>query len=329
LAFLSCETETNNVYEETFPSDFKILLPQDIPLPNFPIDNEYSKERAELGRMLFYDPILSEDSTISCGSCHDPKLAFTDGKQVSEGVKDRQTKRNSPTLANVAYQEFLLSEGSLNTLEKQILVPIQEHNELNNNILKIAEKLNKIEDYRERSIKAYGRNPDAFVITRAIANFERTIVSFNSKYDRVKRNEEKFSNNELLGEKLFFGKANCSKCHDGILFTNQKFENNGLYENYLDTGRMHFTNLESDRSLFKVPTLRNISITSPYMHSGIFNDLNSIVNHYNDGGKLYKNKSIEIKKLYLTIEEKEALVSFLKTLTDEEFMSKKLYQKAK
>lgn len=295
----------------------------------YPEGNEYSKARWELGKKLFYDPILSIDSTLSCASCHKQEYAFADNKATTPGVFDRPGKRNAPTLTNVAYLPYVLFEGSVPTLEMQILVPIQEHNEFNHNIVAITESLKKNKTYVEMSQKAYNRVPDPFVITRSISNFQRTLISGNSPFDKFyyQNKESALTDQERNGMDIFFGdKAKCSQCHSGFQFTNYNFENNGLYEHYEDEGRLHFTGLESDRSKYKVPTLRNVELSAPYMHDGSLKTLMEVIEHYNSGGQNHINKSALIQPLYLTDQEKMDLEAFLKSLTDWEFINNPVFQ---
>lgn len=301
--------------------------PSHFPKIDYPDDNLPTKERIDLGEKLFFSTIFSEDSTKGCFSCHHPSLAFADTLPVSFGVKNRLGVRNSPPLFNVAFEKQFLRDGIVPTLEKQVVVPIHEHDELDFNIVKVAERMNQDSLWVELSKKAYHRRPSPFVITRALAAFQRTLFSGTSPYDEfLKGNPTALTEEQKLGENLFFGKANCSKCHSGVLLTNQSLKNNGLYEKYSDSGRMRLTMLEKDRALFKVPSLRNVEVTRPYMHNGAFSSLEEVVEHYSSGGKNHPNKSELIQELQLTSQEKQALVAFLKSLTDQkaiEFYTKK------
>ncbi len=299
-----------------------LLVPHGFPQPDFPADNTFSPERWALGKRLFFDTILSSDLSISCASCHHPDLAFTDGKQLSTGIENRIGTRNAPSLANVAYHPYLTREGGVPTLEMQILVPIQEHAEFDFNIVEVVERLKKDSTYVHASRIAYGRDPDPFVITRAISCFERSLLSGNSRYDQFQRGHQNALNEEeLFGQHLFFSeRLGCTACHGGFNFTHYRFENNGLYEEYADPGRYRFTELEKDRALFKIPSLRNIAVTYPYMHDGSFPDLTSVIEHYNAGGKDHPHKSSLIRPLNLSQAEKNALIAFLNSLTDEEFL---------
>ncbi len=316
MFLLSCGTE------EKETRDKWVNIPKGFESFDYPLDNQFSEARWELGKRLFYDPILSVDSTLSCASCHKPELAFSDNVPFSFGVDSLIGTRNTPTLANVAYHPYMLREGGVPTLEMQVLVPIQEHNEFAFNIVLIAGKLKKDEEYRKLSIEAYDQEPNPFVITRSIALFERSILSGESRFDQFANGSfHAMSSDEISGMQLFFSeRTNCSQCHSGKLMTNFSFENNGLYEDYEDLGRMRFTKDETDRSLFKVPTLRNIEVTAPYMHDGSISSLEEVVEHYNNGGASNPQKSSLIQPLGLSSNEKEQLVKFLKALTDEHFL---------
>lgn len=321
LIFLSaCYTSGTRIFKSS--SLTSIEIPNGFPKINFPEDNAFTKERWTLGKNLFYDKSLSLDSSISCGSCHNAEFAFSDSVALSFGVKKLIGTQNAPTLTNVAYHPYYTRLGGVSTLEKQILVPIQEHNEFNFNIIEIAKRLKNNSKYQSLSKKAYNRELDYYVITRAISNFERSLISGNSKYDKHKNtsNSKILNESETKGMNLFFSdKTNCSKCHEGFNFTNYAFENNGLYEKYKDIGRKRLTEKDEDLEKFKIPTLRNISLTAPYMHDGSIKSLENVINHYNTGGKNNSQKSKLIKPLNLSESEKTDLVAFLKTLTDIEF----------
>ena len=325
FAFLwSCLSEPADQLETSL-----LEVPQGFPQPVFPEDNEFTPEKWALGKRLFFDNILSSDNTVSCASCHLPQLAFSDARPVSEGVEHRAGTRNAPSLANVAYHPYFMREGGVATLEMQILVPIQEHAEFDFNILRIADRMKEDPSYVQESMDAYGREPDAFVITRAISCFERTILSGESDYDAFVNGDLHAMNaSAKQGMNLFFSdRLACSQCHQGFNFSNYAFENNGLYDDYTDPGRFRLTELESDRALFKVPSLRNVSITAPYMHDGSIGTLEEVIEHYNSGGRAHPHKSALIKPLQLTAIEKQDLLAFLKSLTDERFLSNpKFYQ---
>lgn len=324
LSFFSCKKEKDNSLVSQPTERNLLVIPQGFPEVEFPNGNELTEERWELGKRLFYDKVLSINKSISCGSCHKPTLAFADNQALSPGVFDRAGTRNAPSLANVGYLPHLLREGSVQTLEMQALVPIQEHNEFNHNIVDISKELQADSSYIEMSRKAYNRVPDPFVITRALANFQRTIVSGNSDYDKYTY-QGKFTalnTTEKKGMELFFStRTNCSSCHGGFNFSNYSFENNGLDSIYSDNGRLRFTNDSSDEALFKVPSLRNVGLTAPYMFDGRFSTLEEVIEHYNSGGENHKHKSTLIRPLYLSETEKREMIAFLNSLTDFEFVN--------
>ncbi len=320
---LSCEKATT-----TLPQPNALLeVPEGFPPIPFPKDNQFSEARWELGKKLFYDTRMSIDGTVSCASCHAPQLAFADTQAFSPGVFSRPGVRNAPSLANVAYQPYFLREGAVPSLEMQVLVPIQESNEFNHNIVDLADEFANIPEYVEMSREAYNRDPDPFVITSAIATFERTLISGNAAFDQYQNgNISALSQSQKRGMDLFFSnRTNCSTCHGGFNFTDYSFENNGLYLNYQDIGRERLTNNPIDRARFKTPSLRNAALTPPYMHDGSLNTLAEVVAHYNSGGKAHINKSPLIKPLTLTPQEQQDLVAFLESLTDDSFILNPAY----
>lgn len=305
-------------------------LPSYFPAMKLPEGNELTDLRVQLGRHLFYDPVLSSDSTISCASCHKQSLAFADSVAVSPGVLKRKGNRNAPTLGNVGFNPTVLFDGFLETLEKQVLVPIQEHAEMDFNMIEVVKRLKKDPFYVEMAKKAYNREPDPFVVTRSISAFERTLVSYRSDYDKFLQGKKKLSASAMRGKSLFFDKLYCSKCHNGFNLTDFSVQNNGLYEHYpADSGRFRVTHLESDRDLFKVPSLRNIALTAPYMHDGSLLTLRDVIRHYASGGKQHKNKNAVIQPFTLTETEENDLIAFLETLTDKAFIRDKRYSKPK
>lgn len=308
---------------------FTFALPGHFPQMEIPVDNEFSHSRWELGKALFYDTRLSADGRVSCSSCHRPELAFSDDLKVSLGSDMTPGRSNAPPLFNLGYHPYFTRAGGVPTLEMQILVPIQEHDEFNSNIVEIANRLSDDAELQQLSEASYARALDPFVITRALANFERTLVSGNSPYDRyVLGDQNALSNLEKEGLQLFSSpRLACAECHSGILFSDFSFQNNGLYENYKDNGRRRFTGMESDEALFKVPSLRNIEVTAPYMHDGSMFDLDEVIAHYNKGGRGHFNQSHLVKPLNLTNQEQLALKAFLISLTDDDFLLNKFFVK--
>lgn len=285
--------------------------------------NPLKKETIELGRVLFYDPILSRDSTISCASCHLQYTAFTHvDHSLSHGIDGKTGTRNSPALTNLAWSRLFMWDGAVNHLDVQMLAPISNPVEMDENIKHVTEKLSATSVYPQRFRAAFGDTAITGArVLKAMSQFLVTLVSANSKYDQVMRKEDTFNVYEANGYKLF--KENCSSCHTEPLFTNNKFENNGLLPDTAlnDYGRMAVTHNPADSLLFKVPTLRNIQYSAPYMHDGRFKNLSQVINYYMMGIQNTPTLSPQLKKgIYFTAREKAELIAFLYTLTDKEFL---------
>lgn len=291
--------------------------------PPIPSENQLTQEKVDFGRSLFFDKRLSRTNEISCASCHMPQFAFTDRKTLSEGVEGRKTTRNAPTLLNAAYLKTMMFDAHLPTLEQQVIVPIQEHQEMDMKMGELIKKLASIPGYQEKARAIFQRDFDAYVLTRSIAAFERTLLSQNSRFDQfIKGDKKALSKNEKLGYKLFKDKLYCTKCHPAPHFTSYKAENNGLYADYgEDKGRFRIFNDSNDIGKFKVPTLRNIELTYPYMHDGSISTLDGVIEHYGKGGQKPKNQHPSIVSFKLSSQEKTALVSFLKSLTDTTYLT--------
>jgi len=319
IGFIGCSDSSKPIFQE----EPLIDVPNGFTQPLIPSDNAITPQRVALGKRLFYDSILSVDYSISCASCHRQEFAFADNKPTSFGVRNQVGTRNAPSLANVVYHPYFLREGGVPTLEMQVQVPIEEHNEFDFNILLAGERLNKDSSYVAQSQIAYNRKPDYYVITRAIACFERTLISGNSRYDQFtfQGKQSALNSQEIAGKELFFSqRLGCSNCHNGFNFTTYAFENNGLHQYYKDSGRFRLTQNPKDSALFKIPSLRNVGITAPYMHNGSISTLEQVIEHYDSGGKPHNHKSPYVKSLNLTIQEKNNLLSFLNSLTDEQFI---------
>ena len=315
--FGSCKKDPEiEIFDENIVS---LLVPKGFPLPKFPEDNKPTAARILLGKKLFEDPILSRDYTISCKSCHIQEMAFSDQKHFSFGVENRKGVRNAPGLFNIAYNKSFFWDGGVPTLEQQVLAPIENPLEMDFNITAVVERLKKDKEYQKLFRNAYNHEPSIYSLTRAIANYERTLLSGNSKFDdyQQNKNQNALNESEKNGMELFFGeKGECFHCHSGYNFTDYSFMNNGIYENYADSGRQRVTLNEGDRGKFKVPSLRNINLTPPYMHDGSLANLDDVLEHYNSGGKNNSNKSFFIKPLGLTDAEKKDIINFLKSLTE-------------
>ncbi len=288
-----------------------------------PKDNPLTKEKVELGKLLFFDKRLSKNNSIACGSCHLPTLAFTDGQPVSTGIHRQQGGRSAPTAINRVFSSAQFWDGRAATLEEQSVAPFvnpvehgfADHNEL------IA-KLSTIEGYKPLFEQAFGtRTITIGLVGKAIASFERTLLSGNSAYDQFggEGKDDSLSARAQNGLRLFLVKAQCLRCHFGNNFTDENFHNlgNDWDTDHVDLGRYRVTKNPKDLGAFKTPTLREISRTAPYMHNGRFGTLAEVVDFYNQGG--IKNPYLDpvIKPLNLTDQEKEDLVEFLQSLSGE------------
>ena len=319
IIFWSCKSKNKQQEFEEFYYNFEI--PKGFDSINFP-EGKPTIAQVALGRKMFFDKSLSKDKSISCASCHNPKNAFADTVAFSKGVNDSLGFRNVPTLTNVAYNGVYLMDGGVPTLETQVVVPIEDHLEMNISMVDLVKRLKKNPLYTDMSKKAYGKEIGPYVITRALAAFERTLISGNSKYDKFMNGAKKvYSEKEKKGYELFKS-LSCTECHSGFNFTNYSFQNNGITA-LSDTGRARVSLLREDVGKFKVPTLRNVGLTAPYMHDGRLRNLEEVIEHYASGGDPTRNKSDFIKPLDLTKEQKENLTLFLHTLTDSNFVNKK------
>ena len=294
--------------------------PSHFPTVIHPEDNQLTLDRWKLGRRLFFETKLSIDDNKSCASCHLPSTAFATNFPANHGANEAEGTRNSPSLANVAYHPYFTREGGVPTLEMQVLVPIQEENEFHNNILDIVDSLMLDQSYVNDALKAYNSEITPFVITRAISCFERTLISGFSSYDRyLSGDESALSSEELNGLQIFENKG-CINCHSGHLLSGFEILNNGLYEEYEDPGLFNLTNDPNDIGKFKVPSLRNVSITHPYMYDGSLSTLDDVIDHYVSGGSNHPNKSELITPIEINEEERADLKAFLNALTDQEFL---------
>lgn len=308
----------------------------------YPADNPSTEAGIALGEELFFDPSLSADGTISCASCHLPGRAFADKVAISRGVGGQQGTRNTPSLTNIGYlHEQLFWDGRADDLEAQALHPIGTPHEMGGSWPVVIAELRADQDYVNRFREAFGAVPiDSTLVGRALAQYQRTLVSRDSKYDRVKRGEATYTEAEALGDAIFFDLADaggafaglpvgeCAHCHTAPHFTNQRFENNGLDEvteltAFRDAGRGAINGQVFDNGRFRVPGLRNVALTAPYMHDGRFATLEKVVEHYDSGGHYAENRSANIRPLGLNDVERAALVAFLHTLTDTSFVNRR------
>jgi cytochrome c peroxidase len=342
LGFIACDrgTAEGDLAQIAYnPVAYNLVIPFGFPSMVIPADNPLTVEGVELGRRLFYDPILSADSTMSCSSCHLPSGNFTDNQAVSVGIDGIAGKRSSMSLENVGFfNNGLFWDGRTNTLEKQALQPVEDEIELHNTWPKVISKLQKHDDYSARFRKAFGIS-DKSEITKelaamAIAQFERTIISpGKSRFDLAQQAGSGvfFTEQEQDGYSLFnqlsIRDAQCGHCHNGLIATTDEYTNNGIENvpdlySFPDKGLGGVTNNLTDNGKFRAPSLRNIALTAPYMHDGRFETLEQVMDHYATGGHYADNVSqflIELKINPLTELEKQAVLAFLHTMTDTTF----------
>lgn len=329
--FSACNKDNPNepppeVYD---PTPYNLIIPQGFPIMNIPGDNPMTEEGVSLGRQLFYDTILSEDNTQSCGSCHAPIFNFTDnGKKFSEGINGDVGTRNSMAVINIGWMSELFWDGRSNGIEDQALEPVPNPIEMHLAWPEAMLKLNQHSEYPDLFFKAFGtRDIDSMSVVKAIAQFERTMISSNSKWDRYLRGEVSLTQAEAQGFEIFFTeKGDCFHCHATILFTDNLPHNNGLDESFNDLGYGAVTKNPNDNGKFKTPTLRNISFSAPYMHDGRFETLEEVVDFYSEGVKWSPTIDPLMKKVSqggvrLKDQEKQNLIAFIKTLTDTTFMN--------
>jgi cytochrome c peroxidase len=306
------------------------VVPKNWPSPTYDFkNNKLTQAKINIGRALFYDNILSKDNSVSCASCHLSYNAFahTD-HDLSHGIYSRIGTRNAPAIFNLAWGKKFMWDGAINNLDAQALAPIHSPIEMDENIDSVLIKLNASQLYKNLFYTAY---KDSVINTekmlKCISQFILTIQSFNSKYDSVMLDQKQFTSNEEHGYKLF--KQYCNSCHTEPLFTNHSFATNGLKVDATlnDWGRYTITKLPQDSLLFKIPTLRNIQFTSPYMHDGRFFNIMEVLNHYTGKIIQYKNLPTSLRNsITLSEIEKRDLLAFLSTLSDNKFLYKEDYQ---
>lgn len=318
MVYNSCLVSSANAAVDKELAAFKAQYkaPKTVPYLD---DNKYSKEREQLGKNLFFDPRLSGSNAISCASCHNPSFAWGDGLAKGVGHGHKELGRKTPTILNLAWTEKLMWDGRFNHLEGQALGPIGSEAEMNMKLdgdQNLAAKIKGIKGYRDLFAKAYpGQEITNELIAKAIAVYERGVVSNNSPFDKwINGNEKAISEEAKVGFKLFNTKANCVLCHSGWNFSDGSFQDIGMKSP--DIGRGKFLKLKSQQFAFKTPGLRNIALRGPYMHDGSEATLEDVVDFYDRGGDVQRESlSGNIKKLGLTAEEKKSLVAFLNTLT--------------
>ena len=323
---IACKFVTMKTILFSFVSAFVIIL---VISSFFEKETVEIKTKAALGKKLFSEKILSKDSTVSCTSCHIPNFAFADTVAFSIGIAGKLTKRNTPSVLNMKNRPYFFWDGRAASLEEQSLMPIQNPDEMGLPIEEAIKRLNASVEYEMLFQKIFKKAPDAKSLAAAFSAFEQTLETVDSKFDDWSNNLKKLTASEERGRQLFVGdKAKCFDCHRMEDFTTDEFKNIGLYngKDLNDAGLYNITKKETDKGKFKTPGLRNIAVTAPYMHNGIFKTLEEVVEYYNNPGKFVKdpiNIDDALKQpLGLTEKEKKDIITFLKTLTDKAYLKR-------
>lgn len=282
-----------------------------------PADNLPNEARVALGEMLFFDPRLSRKANMSCASCHNPSLGWSDGLPTATGFDMQTLARATPTIINAAFNPIQMWDGRKGTLEEQALGPIEAGGEMNMPLPEMVTRLKTIHGYAAKFEQAYpGMGISEVTVARAIASYERTVLSTESPFDRWRKGDaQAVSDSAKRGFELFTDKAKCAVCHMGYNFTDNGFHNIGVKDSAADVGRFAQRPLKSMRGAFKTPTLRDIALTGPYMRNGAYTTLMEVVEHYDRGGDDKTNLDINMTPLSLTATEKADLVAFMESLT--------------
>jgi len=291
--------------------------------------SDQAKTEAQLGRALFYDPILSRDSSKSCGSCHFPAAAFGDRLPISLGMGGQKSSvRNTPPLFNLFWRSSFFFDGGVPRLEQVALAPMQNHKELDLPLEQLSIRLQAHKGYLERFNAVYQQQPDPYTITRALAWFQRSLVSLNSPFDRWLAGDSNVLNQDAQAGYALYKSArlNCQSCHPEPAFTDDKFHHIGLATEGIDTGRARISIDWDDFGRFRTPSLRNLSYSAPYMHDGSIASIEDVINYFDRGGSGHPLQHPAIKKLELSDTEKKQLTAFLKALDDSDFVSWPAYQ---
>lgn len=329
-------------YAIEYPVYTLLVNDREVKIPEMPIpeDNPMTEEGIELGRHLFYDNILSRDNTMSCASCHLPEGSFTDNLAVSPGVDGIEGRRSSMSLLNIGFSDTgLFWDGRADDLEAQALLPVEDEIELHHSWDEIVPQLRESQLYKPMFRKAFGITKVSGITrelaAKAIAQFERSIVSFESKFDRYLKGEVFFDDDELYGFEMYIDApgvtdAQCDHCHSLPLTTSNEYFNNGLQEaetleDFADKGQGEVATTNRN-GFFRAPTLRNIELTAPYMHDGSLQTLEEVIEHYASGGRPSPNKDALLDDITLSEYDKEALLKFLLTLTDEKIINEERLQ---
>ena len=317
------------------PTPYPFKLGNRLPIPSLPLDNPLIAERIELGRRLFHDPQLSIDNTIACASCHQEDHAFSDPARISAGVNGQFSRRHSMPLFNLAWKDSFFWDGRAHSLREQVLIPIEDPREMGESMDNVIDKLSADADYPTLFSNAFGSaSITPQTIGLALENFLLSLTSYNSKFDQAMSGKAQLSPSEQRGFELFMTEfeprsrqygADCFHCHGGALFTDNRFHDNGLAQIAADRGLAEVTRNPLDANKFSTPSLRNIALTAPYMHDGRFQTLEEVVEHYSSAITSRATLDPNLAKhptagLQLSAQDKTALVDFLKTLSDPQYI---------
>ncbi len=307
---------------------YTFVRPPHFPAPTYTFDNNpITKAGFELGKRLFNDPKLSSDNSVACSNCHAKGVAFADPQhRLSVGVQERTGFRNAPALMNMAFMKEFFWDGAVSHLDFAPIIAIESEFEMNEKLVNVVAQLNDHSEYPALFREAFGNidTINAPLLLHALSQFTNMMVSATSKYDRYIQQKDNLTPEELSGLELFEKK--CATCHSGVLLTNQEFHKNGLDNEFTDIGRAGISEYEGDIGKFRVPSLRNVELTAPYMHDGRFNTLEEVLDHYQKGVKSSKTLSPLLRQdnqlgIELTEQEKHLIIEFLYTLTDRAFTS--------
>ena len=313
-----------------YPTPYEIITPSNFPPIEISESNPITEEGVLLGRHLFWDTRLSGDNSISCANCHSPQNAFSDNNQYSIGINGDIGTRNSMVLQNLAWSNDFFWDGRALTLEEQVLSTVVKKTEMDEDWSNFFNDIKFDENYNKMFYEAFGvKNPDSNHVSKAIAQFLLTMISSNSKYDKVLRNEAVFTPEENAGFASFnsFNGGDCFHCHGSVMGTDFSYKNNGLDHTPVDSGRGIVTGKDRDNFKFKVPSVRNIEYSAPYMHDGRFNSLDQVINFYSIG--VHPNSPnidplMEFSSqggIQLDLQERQELKAFLLTLSDPDFIN--------
>jgi cytochrome c peroxidase len=316
IAILSCTAE----------KEVSFSLPSHFPKPHYTL--ELNSEKFELGKQLFFDPIFSKDSTISCSSCHHQEIAFADSRPFSLGVRNQVGKRNAPALQNLMWSKSFFWDGGVGNIDLIPLNPITNHKELDESMINIVFKLNRAKTYSSQIKTIYQTDTiNSYQVLELLTQYQAALISNQSKFDDYLLGKTKLSTEEMQGYSLF--QTKCGQCHEGPLLSNYSFRNNGIYKaSDTDLGRYEISIIESDKGKFKVPSLRNIELTAPFMHNSSLTSLEAVLNHYESG--IHKTATLDSSLrngILFQTGEKEKIIVFLKTLTDSKFLKNKRYKR--